>query len=139
MQIFRLRCHNFELIRPVGVEVKHIAIGAGGFGCRCRPLAQLLSAQVIGAEGVGLDSRDGQIGTVLPTACHRCDVSVLPKRQETGPSDFHRVVSQHSTSPFTIAEKIKPFLKRTDFSSCGACRNCYHVFIANNTIPLRTF
>ena len=32
MQIFRLRCHNFEPNRPVGVVVKHIAIGAGGFG-----------------------------------------------------------------------------------------------------------
>ena len=29
---FRLRCHNFEPNRPVGVVVKHIAIGAGGFG-----------------------------------------------------------------------------------------------------------
>ena len=28
----------------------------------------------------------------------------------------------------TIAETVKPFLKRTDFSSCGACRNCCHVF-----------
>ena len=32
MQIFRLRCHHFEPNRPVGVVVKHIAIGAGGFG-----------------------------------------------------------------------------------------------------------
>ena len=40
----------------------------------------LLSAQVIGAEGLGFDSRDGQIGTVSPTACHRCDVFVLSKR-----------------------------------------------------------
>ena len=32
MQIFRLRCHNFEPNRPVGGGVKHIAIGAGGFG-----------------------------------------------------------------------------------------------------------
>ena len=31
MQIFRLQCHNFEPNRPVGVVVKHIAIGAGGF------------------------------------------------------------------------------------------------------------
>ena len=47
---------------------------------RYRPLAQLLNAQVIGAEGLGFDSRDGQIGTVSPTARHCCDVSVLPKR-----------------------------------------------------------
>ena len=32
MQIFRLRCHNFEPNRPVGVVVKHIAIGAEGVG-----------------------------------------------------------------------------------------------------------
>ena len=30
--VFRLRCHNFEPNRQVGVVVKHIAIGAGGFG-----------------------------------------------------------------------------------------------------------
>ena len=31
-----------------------------------------------------------------------------------------------SQPPFAIAEKMKPFLilKQTDFSSCGACRNC---------------
>ena len=84
MQIFCLRCHNFEPNRPVGVVVKHIAIGAGGFGFRFlgryRPLAQLLSAQVIDAEDLGFNSRDGQIGTVSPTARHRCDVSVFPKR-----------------------------------------------------------
>ena len=32
MQIFHLRCHNFEPNRPAGVVVKHIAIGEGGFG-----------------------------------------------------------------------------------------------------------
>ena len=84
LHIFRLRCHDFEPNRPVGEVVKHIDIGAGGFGFgffgRYRPLAQLLSAQVIGTENPGFDSRDGQIGTVLPTARHRCDVSVLPKR-----------------------------------------------------------
>ena len=31
MQIFCLRCHNFEPNWPVGEVVKHIAIGAGGF------------------------------------------------------------------------------------------------------------
>ena len=33
--------------------------------------------------------------------------------------------------PLTIAKKMKPFLilKRTDFSSSGAGRNCYHVFL----------
>ena len=40
-----------------------------------RPLAQLLSAQAIGAGGLGLNFRAGQIGTVSPTARHRCDVS----------------------------------------------------------------
>ena len=55
------------------------------------------------------------------------------------PVTFAGVGSQHSPSPLTIAEKMKPFLKRTDSSSFGACRNCYHVFILNNTIPHRTF
>ena len=40
-----------------------------------RPLAQLLSAHVIGAEGLGFDLRTGQIGTVSPTARHRYEVS----------------------------------------------------------------
>ena len=31
--------------------------------------------QFIGAGGLGFDSRAGQIGTVSPTARHRCDVS----------------------------------------------------------------
>ena len=33
-----------------------------------RPLAQLLSAHAIGAEGLGFESRVGQIGTVSPLA-----------------------------------------------------------------------
>ena len=35
------------------------------------------------------------------------------------------------TSPLMIAEKMKPLLslKRTDFSLCGACRNCNHFFL----------
>ena len=40
-----------------------------------RPLAQLFSAQIIGAGGLGFKSRTGQINTVSPTARHRCDVS----------------------------------------------------------------
>ena len=40
--------------QPDGFVVKDIASGAGSHG---------------------FDSRPGQIGTVLPTACHRCDVS----------------------------------------------------------------
>ena len=40
-----------------------------------RPLAQLLSTQAIGAAGLRLDSRVGQIDTMSPTARHRCDVS----------------------------------------------------------------
>ena len=40
-----------------------------------RPLAQLLSAQAIGAGGLEFNSGAGQIGAVSPTACHRCDVS----------------------------------------------------------------
>ena len=39
-----------------------------------RPLAQLLGANAIGAGGLGLKSRVGQIGTVSPTARHRCDI-----------------------------------------------------------------
>ena len=49
------------------------------FRCRVvdgnRPLAQLLSAHAIGAEGLGFESQAGQIGTASPTARHRCDVS----------------------------------------------------------------
>ena len=37
-----------------------------------------LEPTTIGAKGLGFDSRDGQIGTVSPTARHRCNVSVLP-------------------------------------------------------------
>ena len=33
-----------------------------------------ISEQAIGAEGLGFDSRASQIGTVSPTARHRCDV-----------------------------------------------------------------
>ena len=39
-----------------------------------RSLAQLLSAHALGAEGLEFQSRVGQIGTVSPTARHRCDV-----------------------------------------------------------------
>ena len=46
---------------------------------RYRPFAQLLSAQAIRAEGLGFDSRAGQIDTVSPTTCHRCDDSVFPR------------------------------------------------------------
>ena len=48
-----------------------------------RPLAQLLSTQAIGAGGLGLDSRVGQIDTMSPTARHRYDVS----SELCGPSD----------------------------------------------------
>ena len=40
-----------------------------------RPLAQLLNAQAIGVGGLGFDSRAGQIGSVLATTRHRCNVS----------------------------------------------------------------
>ena len=48
-------------------------------------LPQLLSAQVIGAGGLGFKSRVGQIGTVSPTAHHRSDVSakMWPRRLAT--------------------------------------------------------
>ena len=63
-----------------------------------------------------------------------------PSAKRWAPGTFAGFGSQHSPSPLTISEKIKPFLKRTDFSSCGACRNCYHVFIPNNTIlPTKHF
>ena len=39
-----------------------------------RPLAQLLSAHAIGAGDLRLALRVGQIGTMPPTARHRCDV-----------------------------------------------------------------
>ena len=31
-------------------------------------------------EDLRFDSRNGQIGTVSPTGCHRCDVFVFPRR-----------------------------------------------------------
>ena len=40
-----------------------------------QPLAQLFSAHAIDAGGLRFTSRVGQIGTVSPTARHRCDVS----------------------------------------------------------------
>ena len=40
-----------------------------------RPLVQLLNAHAIGEDGLGFKSQVGQIGTVSPTARHRCDVS----------------------------------------------------------------
>ena len=45
-----------------------------------RLLAQLLSAQAVGAGGLGFDCRAGEIGIMSPTARHRCDVSVFPRR-----------------------------------------------------------
>ena len=39
------------------------------------PVAVVIKDIDNGAEGLRLDSRVGQIGTVSPTTCHRCDVS----------------------------------------------------------------
>ena len=59
-----------------------------------------------------------------------------PSAKRWAPVTFAGVGSQHSPSPWQLHKKWNlSFLKRTDFSSCGACRNCYHVFIPNNTIP----
>ena len=43
-----------------------------------RPPPSKISFRCPCAEGLGLDYRAGQIGTVLPTARHRCNVSVFP-------------------------------------------------------------
>ena len=101
--MFRLRCHHFEPNRPVGVVVKHIAIGAGGLGSIFGPAPAV--GPVVKRTGYrcgrsGFDSRDGQIGTVSPTARHRCDVSVLPKRKGMGPSDVRR--GRESALPFPL-------------------------------------
>ena len=71
-------------------------------------------------EGLGFDFRDGQIGTVSPTARHSCDVSVLPKRSEMGPSDVRRgresvqfIISAHEkkgTLGITAKEPSSPSL-----------------------------
>ena len=55
--------------QPVGVVVKDIAIGEGGFG---------------------FDSCAGQI-ELSPTTCHRCNASVLPMHTaaEVGPTGHH--------------------------------------------------
>ena len=99
-------------------------------------MAQLLGAQAICAEDLGADSRASQIGTMSPTTCHRCDVSVFPRREvaDMGPSDVREEGGRDSTTPppppppLTIAEK-NPFLsRRTDFFSCGACRNYFFLF-----------
>ena len=48
--------------------------------------------------------------------------------------------SQHSLSPLTIAEKRIPFFFKTNrHFFMRSLRNCYHVFIPNNTIPHKTF
>ena len=44
------------------------------------PAVSSVVKRFIGAKGLGFDSRKGQIGTESPTARHRCDASVLPKR-----------------------------------------------------------
>ena len=143
MQMLRMRCHNFEPNRPVGVMVKHIAIGAGGFGfdfwaspsrlLSC--LAHRLSVRKVWSSIPGM-VKSAQCRQRLATAA---TFLCYPKAQRWAPVTFAKVGSQHSPSLLTIAEKMKPFFKRSDFSSCGACENCYHVFIPNNTIPHKTF
>ena len=47
-----------------------------------RYVSSVLSAQVVGAEGLGFDFRAGQIGTVSrlsPMVRHHCDVFVFPR------------------------------------------------------------
>ena len=99
-QIIRLRCHNFEPNRPVSVVVKHIAIGAGGFRFLGphRLLAQLLCAQVIGAEGLGIDSRDGQIGKSRQRLATAATFLCHPSAKGWTPVMFAGVGSQHSPS-----------------------------------------
>ena len=100
---------------------------------RYRSLASWSSALTIGAEGLGLDYRAGQIGTVSPTARQCFDVSVFPSRQveDMTPSGVCKG-GAGSPAPLTIAEKINYdlILKQTDFFSCRACRNRYryHIF-----------
>ena len=82
-QIIRLRCHNFELIKPTSWRSGYSHRRRRGelwvrFLGRYRPLAQLPTAKAVEAEGLGSDSLAGRIGTVLPSARHRCDVSVFP-------------------------------------------------------------
>ena len=39
--------------------------------------------------------------------------------------------TQHPSPGRLQKKRNLSFLKRTDFSSCGACRNCYHVFFCS--------
>ena len=74
-----------------------------------------------------------RLATAATFLCH-------PSAMRWAPVTFAGVGSQHSSSPLTIAKKMKPFFFKTNrLFSCGACRNCYNVFIPNNTIPHKTF
>ena len=109
--MFRLRCHNFESTKPASWINQRQRYRLGRFWVqflgRYLSLAYWLSAQTIGAEGLGLDSRAGQIGTVSQTARQCCDVSVFPSRRvaEMTPSGVCKGEGRESP-PLTIAEKI---------------------------------
>ena len=106
------------------------------FAGRYRPLAQVLSAQAIGAEGLGFDSRDGQIGTVSPTARHLCDVSVFPRR-------YVPEIGSQPLPLLTIAEKMKPFFFETNqlffVRSCPKLLSCFFCSVQLFNLILRNF
>ena len=82
--MFRLRCHNFELTKPASWGLPKTSLSArevlSSISGPILVVSLVVKRQTIGAEGLGLDSWAGQIGTVSPTARQCCDVSVFPSR-----------------------------------------------------------
>ena len=143
-QIFRLRCHEFEPNRPVGVVIELIAIGAGGWGSIFGPVPAGSSVAKrtgywCGKSGVRFPgwSNRHSVANGSPPLRRFCVTQALrdgPQWRSQGSGIITPL------PPWQLQKKWNlSFLKRTDFSSCGACRNCYHVFIPNNTIPHKTF
>ena len=71
-QMFRWRCHNFDSTKPASWRSgERHRYRRGKYWVRFlgqyRSLGQLLSAQAVGAEGLGFDSHAAEIGTVSLT------------------------------------------------------------------------
>ena len=69
IQIFRLRCHNFKANRPVGVELKHIAIAREVLGSIFGPVPAVSS--VVKRTGY----RCGRSGVRFPGWSNRYSVA----------------------------------------------------------------
>ena len=95
-----------------------------------RPLAQLLCAQVIGAESLGSIPgivKSAQCRQRLATAA---TFLCYPSAKRWAPVTFAGFGSQHSPSPLTIAEKMKPFFFKTNrlffMQSLPKLLSCFH-------------